>query len=266
MNSWDPAGNWILEQGGSRITGGNLSANYGPLLITQTATSAQALLQVTAGVSVRGVRLQFPEGSFLIRIQHPTTGCSEEMLLTVWCEDLNDLIAVNDSVATIRNRSVRIRVLGNDVYDALSLGDLRIVRMPSHGTVYRNEALELVYTPDKDFCGEDQLEYAICHEDGYCDTATVYIDVRCLGIVVHNGFSPNNDGVNDRFTIDGIEAFPNNELHVFNRWGNQVFFQKGYKNNWDGSWDGSALPDGTYFYIFEDGEGRRYSGYVQIHR
>jgi len=60
--------------------------------------------------------------------------------------------------------------------------------------------------------------------------------------------------------------FPNAELLMFNRWGNQVFSAKNYRNDWDGTWDGNELPDGTYFYVLDDGEGNKYSGYVQLTR
>ncbi len=49
-------------------------------------------------------------------------------------------------------------------------------------------------------------------------------------------------------------AFEDNEVCIFNRWGNQVFVQKNYTNDnqWQGDWNGSVLPDGTYFYVVYD--------------
>ena len=83
-----------------------------------------------------------------------------------------------------------------------------------------------------------------------------------------SGFSPNGDDVNDGFQILGVENFPDNELCIFNRWGNQVLNVKGYTNDdpWFGTWNGRDLPDGTYFYVFDNGAGQQYSGYVQIQR
>jgi gliding motility-associated-like protein len=75
--------------------------------------------------------------------------------------------------------------------------------------------------------------------------------------------------VNDLFTIDGIDAYPNNKLIIFNRWGNSVYEKVGYSNDWNGTWNSQMmLPDGTYFYILElnDDEARKFSGYIQIHR
>ena len=54
---------------------------------------------------------------------------------------------------------------------------------------------------------------------------------------------------------------------IFNRWGNEVYAKGGYNNDWDGTWQGDKeLPAGTYFYILDDGEGEKYSGYLQINR
>ena len=66
--------------------------------------------------------------------------------------------------------------------------------------------------------------------------------------------------------IDGVNDFPSNSLSVFTRWGTRVFYEEGYGNDWKGNWEGERLPQGTYFYVFEDGEGETFSGYVQINR
>jgi len=95
------------------------------------------------------------------------------------------------------------------------------------------------------------------------DSATV--SPNCLKI--YNEFSPNDDGQNDFFYIDCIERYPNNQLEIFNRWGNLVYYQKGYKNTWDGKAEGSAktLPEGTYFYILDLGDGsKKTSGWVYL--
>jgi gliding motility-associated-like protein len=71
---------------------------------------------------------------------------------------------------------------------------------------------------------------------------------------VFNSFSPNDDGVNDIFTIDPLyctsedlaTCFPNNELIIFNRWSDVVFKASPYNN----TWEGEGLPEGTYYYIF----------------
>ena len=77
---------------------------------------------------------------------------------------------------------------------------------------------------------------------GRSASATANVFVLC-DIVVPNVFSPNGDGQNDRFDIDGILS-TTNTVRVFNRWGQIVFEAENYRNNWSAS----GVPDGTYFY------------------
>jgi len=87
-----------------------------------------------------------------------------------------------------------------------------------------------------------------------------FVTPGCLH--VFNEFSPNNDGVNDFFKIECITRYPNNNLKVYNRWGNVVFEQNNYDNTWQGISNGRVtvnpneeLPVGTYYYILDLGDG-----------
>jgi len=64
-----------------------------------------------------------------------------------------------------------------------------------------------------------------------------------------NAFTPNGDGVNDRWLITNGNCLTKAKVQVYNRYGSKVFEDVNYKNTWDGSYNGSALPDGTYYYV-----------------
>lgn len=76
-------------------------------------------------------------------------------------------------------------------------------------------------------------------------------------IEVPGGVSPNADGYNDNFVVENLEYFPENELTIFNRWGDIVYKATPYLNNWNGQVNGSMIltgtevSDGTYFYILK---------------
>ncbi|MBU2937962.1 gliding motility-associated C-terminal domain-containing protein [Lacinutrix sp. C3R15] len=79
---------------------------------------------------------------------------------------------------------------------------------------------------------------------------------NCLEIP--QGFSPNNDGTNDVFSITCIEEYPNAKLQIYNRHGALVYKNNNYLNSWDGRPnhgvlhnDAKRLPVGTYFYVLE---------------
>ncbi len=92
------------------------------------------------------------------------------------------------------------------------------------------------------------------------------------GLIIPEGFSPNEDGLNDRFEILGIEQYPDNELRVFNVHGNEVYRKKNYDNSWDGTSasnlnKGGRLPTGTYYYAFYLGvENAIIKGFVYLRR
>ncbi len=66
---------------------------------------------------------------------------------------------------------------------------------------------------------------------------------------VPEAFSPNGDGLNDVWTLSGIEAFPDARVTVFNRWGEVVYrSDKGYREPFDGTAGGTRLPVGMYPY------------------
>ncbi|MGV3539859.1 MAG: gliding motility-associated C-terminal domain-containing protein [Rufibacter sp.] len=83
---------------------------------------------------------------------------------------------------------------------------------------------------------------------------------------VPNAFSPNNDGKNDVWVVRGLLNYADNELVVVNRWGSEVFRQKGYANNWDGK----GLAEGTYYYILKvrlcNNREVTYKGFVMLTR
>ena len=69
--------------------------------------------------------------------------------------------------------------------------------------------------------------------------------------------TPNNDGDNDAFVIPCLDAYPDNEIRVYNRWGDLVYRKNGYANDWEGTYNGQVLPVGTYFYIIDLGDGSK---------
>lgn len=76
--------------------------------------------------------------------------------------------------------------------------------------------------------------------------------VEELSKFIPNIISPNADGKNDYWRLDFINAYyPDAEIEIFNRWGESIFKSKGYANAWDGTYRGSPLPVGVYFYTID---------------
>lgn len=88
-------------------------------------------------------------------------------------------------------------------------------------------------------------------------------------LLVTQALSPNGDGINDVFIIEGILAYPENQVKIVNRSGALVYEQKGYDNDriaFSGkSNSGDKLPDGTYYYSVEfklNGKWEQKKGYL----
>ncbi len=102
---------------------------------------------------------------------------------------------------------------------------------------------------------------------GSCATLRDTVLVHVTDLFIPEGFSPNDDGVNDRFEISGLGAYPGSQLQVFNRWGQEVYRNDAYDNNWDGrNMQGKALPHDTYFYVLNLNGDRAYNGSIIIKR
>ena len=89
---------------------------------------------------------------------------------------------------------------------------------------------------------------------GPCPAASANVTVNVVQscINVRNAFTPNGDGKNDTwFVYDQNFCLSTNgcTVNVFNRYGSKVYESVGYTNNWDGTFKGKPLPDGTYYAV-----------------
>ncbi len=116
------------------------------------------------------------------------------------------------------------------------------------------------YIPDNKFVGIVKFKFVICSAicNTVCDTSEVRILINSDSvsptvvdtIQVPNAITPNGDGKNDYLQIDHLSNYPNNELIIFNRWGETVFRAQPYNNDWSGNNQSNApLPVGTYYYL-----------------
>jgi len=184
------------------------------------------------------------------------SGCTATASVTVTVYDAGSLTANNDSAYVENTSSVSINTSPNDIGNP---GAISIINGPDNG-IFTVNGSTITYDPNDGYIGMDTITYVICDAfcSSYCDTAQVYIRVtREVVIIVPGGFSPNGDGINDNFVIVGLEKYPENELYIYNRWGELVYQATPYNNDWDGLSNGNRtiygdeVIDGTYFYILK---------------
>jgi gliding motility-associated-like protein len=103
--------------------------------------------------------------------------------------------------------------------------------------------------------------------NGVCIETTDEMQIESKTLIIPTGYSPNADGTNDNFEIDGLLEYSNVSLEIFNRWGNQVYITADYKNDWNGTGsNGEILPDDIYYFILKLEDGTAFTGYVSLKR
>ncbi|MBX2907873.1 MAG: gliding motility-associated C-terminal domain-containing protein [Taibaiella sp.] len=91
--------------------------------------------------------------------------------------------------------------------------------------------------------------------------SAVFMDIPCNSVFILAGFSPNGDGINDKWYVSGLTEYPKNTVQVFDRWGDLVYEKTNYQGEWDGvSKGGAHLPDGTYYYLVKLNEPSKTGG------
>jgi gliding motility-associated-like protein len=99
---------------------------------------------------------------------------------------------------------------------------------------------------------DDNVTYTLTAISQSCGTSSSSVFVRVYKkITIPNTFSPNNDGRNDYWDIDALVTYPDCTVMVYDRYGQQVYQSIGYPKPWDGTLNGSPLPQGTYYYIID---------------
>ncbi len=122
--------------------------------------------------------------------------------------------------------------------------------------------------------GNQRVSVTGMTSEGCSEYDTIFVLIQQTIEEMYTVFTPNNDGFNDLWTIPNALQYPDIEVFIFNRWGQQIFYSKTYGvdryNTWDGKSQksGKELPVGTYYYVIKpnDGEQEPITGTVTIVR
>ncbi|WP_262249700.1 T9SS type B sorting domain-containing protein [Parapedobacter soli] len=174
-------------------------------------------------------------------------------------------LATDDELEGPSGRRLTVAVLENDRpgNSAIVVGRVRVVVQPRHGEVFVNSDGSITYRSDIGYVGNDTFIYEIIDENGLKDLATVRLTIKQAELLIPNAVTPNGDGKNDFFVIQGLENYDNGDLTIFNRWGNEVYRNRGYQQNWGAE----GMSEGTYYYrlvLIKDGVETIHKGWVLI--
>ena len=215
-----------------------------------TASEENALYSWSTGDSVRTINVN-SEGIYSVTVANQY-GCIDSSTIYIAAYD-SLIVEVSNDTTINRGFSVQLHASGGDFYlwtPNAGLDDPQSatpVARPLQSTVYN------VLVTDENGCVAD------------ADITIEVLDEIVLD--VPNLFTPNGDGHNDTWRVTNIDLYPECEVSVFNRWGSEVYSTKNYQNDWDGTNGGSALADGTYYYVINcEGASVVYKGAITILR
>ena len=126
--------------------------------------------------------------------------------------------------------------------------------------------------PEKFRAGKTVVTWTVTDQVGLTDTCQQIVNIREFPTIPQL-ISPNGDGINDTFVIEGIKGFPQSQLLIFTRSGQLVYQSNDYQNDWDGRYGASTfshnklVAPGVYYYILTLGGGtkQKVQGYVYVY-
>lgn len=103
----------------------------------------------------------------------------------------------------------------------------------------------------------EDTEYTLTVTAGLACPVFEKVWVKVLEPEIPNAFSPNGDGINDRWAIKYLETYVNATVQIYNRYGQKVYNSGQYLEPWNGTHQGKDMPVGVYYYIIEPNNGRK---------
>ncbi len=183
-----------------------------------------------------------------------------------------DMIVVKNTSVTVFSSNVTCADKG-DGYIYVDVVDLPL-----------NATVQYFWTPTNTLCASGNCSRRDSLSQGTFTVRTVWTftvgttvkkdsTVHIINILDNNGICNikvytgiHQSGSNTKFTIDNIEAYPDAEVSIYNRWGRRLFSTKEYGKDKNKMWpaDGEKVISGTYFYIIDTGKGKANKGWVEV--
>jgi gliding motility-associated-like protein len=233
----------------------NLSANPPNIGMGTWTTPSSAIIPNPSNASTTTSNVSVGANIFIWSL---TNGACENYAADTMVVFREDNIEVTDDnfIISLNERLVDEDVLVNDLIGFVNDYEVKISQNPTQGSVQMVDGI-FTYEPNQNAFGIDEFEYEVCNVNCANDCQRAIVTVTLNGLNekgecwIPNILTPNGNGRNDALTIPCAQDFPNNELIVFNRWGDKVYSTVAYQNDWEGTHRGNTLPAGTYYYIFK---------------
>jgi len=235
-----------------------LSVSNPSSTVSWYADAAQTIL-LSTGVSISTALL--PGGTNTIYVVNEVgTSCASSPLAITYTKLDASLINFGGPYVTCPSSPITINM-------TINFGSATVFQWAADSSINDVFAMNPVVGPSQTTTYYVSASASILPGCVITDSITVTVQPCSLDEVT-NAFSPDGDNVNDTWIINGIQLHPNNNVSIFNRWGDKMIEIKEYDNVtrvWDGKYKGSLVAAGTYYFIiqyFDDGQQK--AGWIQV--
>jgi gliding motility-associated-like protein len=243
------SGNQILEYGVSNLV--NVSSTE--TQIASCTNAANGTITITANGGIAPYTYSIDGGVF--QSSNTFTGVAPGNH-TIAVKDGSCVVAVTKTVA-MGTRPAPAVSAGID--QTILEGDMTQLL----GVISLGNAASIVWTPNSTLTNANTFSpYAkptgttvytmtVTDANGCVSADNMQVTVLPYCLKVMDAFTPNGDGMNDRWIVtnNGGNCVEQVYATVFNRYGNVVYKNDNYQNNWDGTYNGKPVADATYYYV-----------------
>lgn len=118
-----------------------------------------------------------------------------------------------------------------------------------------------IYTVDH----PQTVKLTVTDANGCQASQDIKVTDECPEMIIPNAFTPNGDGIHDKWELAGLEYDPTAIVKIFNRYGQLIYQSRGYAKAWDGTFNSKKLPAAVYYYLIKaKNNSETYSGSVTI--
>jgi gliding motility-associated-like protein len=266
LNQLDTMTVWTFDPVQMIVSTTASQSQYSDLKVREMPTNAVVIFEKKSAMVLNGTSLVLAPGDHEIIATHTDSGFADTLNVTIMClstDTINVVLAQFAAQAVILpetelpSAATQIQLLQQDIN-----GNMVEIRTEA-------DNFNTLFVSSQNI-GTETAIAVICQDNCICDTTYVKIKVENAtsdSLVIFTGLSPNGDGMNDTWTINGLGKYPGSVVMVFNRWGEMIMAKEDYKNDWAGTFESQLLPDGVYFYVLDLKNGSKtLSGYLSIMR
>jgi gliding motility-associated-like protein len=229
----------------SGAASGNIALNVGSNTITTVVTAQDGTTTQTYTVTVtRAASISTVATLTNLSLSSGTLSPGFASGTTSYTASVGNNTSSITLTPTVTDATATIKVNGTTVASGAASGNIAL-------NVGSNTITTVVTAQD----GMTTLTYSIIVQRAEAPNA----------ITATNLISPNGDGKNDAWIIKDILSYPNNKVIVYDRGGRTVYTKNSYANDWDGTFRGAPLTEGTYYYVIDLGIGSKpIKGFITI--